>query len=217
MVTLSFFSLVFPIALKGEPTQDVSIQEFSQVLDDALNFGKHILISQNLDKLPVSHFAEGSLAQQLLKPQEKCSTGCTIDVWFFSDCTFLTCEFLLMMSFVLFETKLFCNASHIRLFSVIEEGLDEAEERQRLEKLITDFRIPANVQVLSASDVIMKCFSARAEFVNEHSKDCGLSFIPVAPPTAVDDEFVGALEQFSRCSFPVLLGFAQDKILLVDQ
>lgn len=129
----------FPVASKGR----LSLPEYVEMIKDCLAYGQHVLIANNLHLLPYFLMAPSQLSRaerrsrDLEEPSDR-----FIDIWVLPEVDSLTVNLELILSFVLCRNRSWKSRSSLRILSIVEPDRSVEVEKQELERLLYEYRVP---------------------------------------------------------------------------
>jgi potassium/chloride transporter 9 len=215
------------------------ILDYVQVLNDILDFGNHLLVTRNFEKLGLhlcldEHIAWFTRVWNLFESSasSKKHSSQSIDLWLPAGSHILATNIGFLLSFILSKADLWMGQVYIRILSVADQDVDLT--RQRLQQTLYDFRIPcgdllvlAPDEVLSGEDACLgpiedqKMARLYNRVIQQYSQQAAVVFIPIArPPLQADsriaNEYLEVLETLSRDLCPTIMMRGQGQVISTD-
>lgn len=156
-------SFFFPSVRSPEEPKCLQEEEYVSIIADAVKMGKNVALARYFNQFS---------REEVLGPQ--CSDGPFVDVWPLnllhpdSDGYVNVCSlFLLQLACVLHETRAWSQA-RLRLFLCVEEGCTLPEdEEMKLQKMLKELRISAQVQTVVWDQVVAMHWQRRGGWGGE--------------------------------------------------
>jgi len=225
--------------------------EYVSIIKDINTAGKNLLIARNFEKLDVAHMkATSGLRDAWPHIGIPSPHMMSVDIWIVEDFvsnfknmassaefphTFFVSEknnesfvtysdtsaLIIQLGYILHSAAMFKVHTKLRVFTVVKDEGQVADENARLAAFLYKSRVKAETKVLSLSDLETQTYDARAlnQLIRDHSMMTCVAFFPLPPlPTAKKTypKYVHEMGVLSQELGPIYLVRANEHVLTTE-